>query len=64
MANVRQQARQRVCAGGIVVAARDTGVRPTPCPKGSPNGVGVTVVTYDLKTHNHVVRDVPGQEYS
>jgi len=36
---------------------------PYTLPKGLPSGVEVTVVSYDLKTHNYAVRNTPGQEW-
>ena len=32
---------------------------PYTVPKGFQSGAEVTVASYDLKTHNHVVRDAP-----
>ena len=47
---------------GAVVRAVDASSHSL--PKGLPSGAEVTVVRYDLKTYNHVVRDASGQEWS
>ncbi len=48
----------------IRAVVRTVNAYPYTLPKGLLSGVEVTVVRYDLKTHNYVVRDAPGQEWT
>ena len=48
----------------IGAVVRTVDAYPYTLPKGLPSGVEVTVVSYDLKTYNHVVRDASGQEWT
>ena len=47
---------------GAVVGTVDA--YPYSLPKGLHSGVEVTVVSYDLKTYNYVVRDAAGGEWT
>ena len=45
----------------IGAVVRTVDAYPYSLPKGLPDGVEVTVVSYDLKTYNYVVRDAAGE---
>ena len=48
----------------IRAVVRTVDAYPHALPKGLSSGVEVTVVRYDLKTQNYIVRDAPGQEWT
>ena len=48
----------------IGAVVRTVDANPYSLPKGLADDVEVTVVSYDLKTYNHVVRDGSGQEWT
>ena len=48
----------------IGAVVRTVDAYPYTLPKGLPSGVEVTVVSYDLKTYNYVVRDAAGREWT
>ena len=48
----------------IGAVVRTVDAYPHSLPNGLPGGVEVTVVSYDLKTYNHVVRVASGQEWT
>jgi hypothetical protein len=48
----------------IGAVVRTVDAYPYSLPKGLPGDVEVTVLSYDLKTYNYVVRDVAGGEWT
>ena len=54
----------RMLSARIGAVVRTADAYPYSLPKGLPDGVEVTVVSYDLKTYNHVVRDAAGREWT
>ena len=48
----------------IGAVVRTVEAYPYSLPKGLPGDVEVTVVRYDLKTYDYVVRDASGQEWT
>ena len=61
--NSRSLMQVRKLSARIGAVVRTVDAYPYTLPKGLPSGVEVTVVRYDLKTHNYVVRDALGQEW-
>ena len=54
----------RKLSARIGAVVRTVDAYPYSLPKGLPDGVEVTVVSYDLRTYNYVVRDAPGREWT
>jgi len=54
----------RKLSARIGAVVRTVDAYPYSLPKGLADDVEVTVVSYDLKTYNHVVRDGSGQEWT
>ena len=54
--------RKRPVRVGAVVRTVDA--FPYTLPKGLPQGVDVTVLSYDRQTYNHVVRDRDGRQWT
>ena len=54
----------RKLSARIGAVVRTVDAYPYSLPKGLPDGAEVTVVSYDLKTYNYVVRDAPGREWT
>ena len=48
----------------IGAVVRTVDAHPYSLSKGLPGDVEVTVVSYDLKTYNYVVRDAPGRDWT
>ncbi len=48
----------------IGAVVRTVDAYPYSLPKGLPDGAEVAVVSYDLKTHNFIVRDASGKEWT
>ena len=54
----------RKLSARIGAVVRTVDAYPYSLPKGLPDGAEVTVVSYDLRTYNYVVRDAPGREWT
>jgi len=61
----KQQLMQlRKLSARIGAVVRTVDAIPNRLPKGLPDGAEVTVVSYDLKTYNYVVRDAAEGEWT